>query len=830
MLDPERWQQIKEIFQAAMELPVAVRQEFIRAECGDDETLRSEVESMLDAHDEAGDFIAAPALTFVRNLVTDEPRISRIGQTFGAYRLEKEIGRGGMGAVYLAERADREFEKKVAIKLIKRGFDTDEIINRFRAERQILAALEHPNITRLIDGGATDDGLPYLVMDYVEGLPLTKYADENRLSIEERLKLFLQICAAVSYAHQNLIIHRDLKPSNILVTADGVPKLLDFGIAKLTVSNNETLTAGENTATRAMTPEYASPEQLLGQTVTTAADIYSLGVVLYELLTGTRPFRLKNHSAEEISRIITESEPLRPSAMLSRKFRENSANPKSKIQNPKLLRGDLDNIILMAMRKESARRYSSVEQFAGDIRRYLNGLPVIAREDTFSYRASKFVTRNKAGVAAGTGILLSLVGGLGATVYQARKTRRQRDKAERINKFLQKMLASADPRAQGKDVKVVRILELALQNIEKDFADTPEIAADLRTTIGLTFLSLGQLDSAETHLRAALEIRKALFGIENHETALSLNNFGRLRQAKGELHEAEKLFRQALAVLRRAHRADVLDIASVLGNLGYLLMLEAKYEEAKNAHYEELEILRGHLGEDHPDFARTLSNLANIYSVTGAKQTAEPLHRQALGITQKFYGGEHPDVALAMLHLAITISARKPDEAENLFRRTLGLRRRFFGDGHTETAWSLYYLGDILHRKGDYEQAADCAREILSWRILSIPDTHSVINSSLIMLARCYLATDRAAEAETLLRECLALRQKTLPPGHWLIATTKGYLAESFLRLERFAEAAPLLEESYLVLLEKLGADHEHTKQARKRLESFRRGSNGNTE
>jgi tetratricopeptide (TPR) repeat protein len=451
-------------------------------------------------------------------------------------------------------------------------------------------------------------------MDYVEGLPLTKYAGEHQLSIDERLKLFLQICAAVAYAHQNLVIHRDLKPSNILV------------------------------------------------------------------------------------------------------------------------------------------------------------------------RAEKFITRNKAGGAAGTEILLLLVGGFGAAVYQARKVRRQRDKAEHINKFLQKMLASADPREQGKDVKVIQILKLAAQNIEKDFSDAPEIAADLRTTIGLTFLSLGQLDSAETQLGAALAARKSLFGLENHETAMSLNNFGCLRQAKGEMKEAEELFRGALAVLRRVRRTDVLEIASVLGNLGYLLMLEAKYDEVKRAHHEELNILRERLGEAHPEFARTLSNLANIYSVTGDKQTAEPMQRKALGITERFYDGEHPDVALAMLHLAITVSSVKPGEAESLFRRTLSLRRKFFGDGHTETAWSLYYLGDILHRKGEYEQAADCAREILSWRTRSIPETHSVINSTLIMLARCYLATDRPDEAETLLHESLLLRQKTLPAGHWLIATTKGYLAESFLQ------------------------------------------------
>lgn len=833
-MDSDNWQQIKEIFQSAMELPSAKRQTFLKTKCGDDESLKSEVEAMLEANDEIGDFIVAPALSSIRDFVADESKQTRIGQKIGAYKIEKEIGRGGMGAVYLGTRADADFEKKVAIKLIKRGFDTDEIISRFRYERQILARLDHPNITRLIDGGATDDGLPYLVMDYVEGLPLTKYCEEKRLSIEERLQLFLPICAAVKYAHQNLVIHRDIKPSNILVSADGVPKLLDFGIAKLVLSNDGDRTA-EKTATRAMTPEYASPEQILGKPVTTSADIYSLGVVLYELLTGHRPFQLKNQSAEEISKIITESQPLKPSDAATRR-RGDTERAKIAASSARLpfsasqLRGDLDNIILMAMRKEPERRYLFVEQFAEDIRRYQKGLPVIAREDSFSYRAEKFVRRNKVGVSAASGIAVSLVAGIFATTRQARIARRQRDKAAKINKFLQKMLASADPRAVGKDAKVVEVLQIAADSIEKDFDNQPEIVADLRTTIGLTFLSIGQIDSAEPHLTEALEIRKSLFGLEHHETAMSLNNFGKLLQAKGDLRAAEKPYRQALAILRRVRGTDALDIASVLGNLGYLLMLGAKYEEAKAAHHEELQILCHRLGENHSDFARTLSNLANVFSITGDKQTAETMHRKAFAVMQKFYGGEHPDVALAMLHLAITVMYDKPDEAENLFRQCLKLRRRFFGDGHAETAWSLFYLGDVLMKKKDYERAIECAREILSWRDCSIPDTHSIINSALLLLARCSLETNRPAEAETLLRECVVLRRETLPPEHWLIATAEGYLAESLWQTGRFDEAAYLLKKSCETLFDKLGAHHEHTKQAQKRLKEFNEVSDYNLE
>ena len=823
MLETEKWNKAKEIFQTALVLAAAERREFIEREASGDEEIKREVETLLEAYEEAGTFIVAPVAS-IADFVESGQNASAVGREIGAYQILREIGRGGMGSVYLAQRADKEFQKKVALKLIKRGFDTDEIVRHFRNERQILANLEHPNIARLLDGGATSDGLPYLVMEYVEGTKLTLFCDEHHFELNQRLELFLAVCSAVSYAHRNLIVHRDLKPSNILVTEEGSPKLLDFGIAKLLTPTGDFGNGETATNFNVMTPEYASPEQVRGLPVSTSTDVYSLGVILFELLTGSRPYDFPSRNLEEIVRTICEFDTVRPSSAANSKLKienpksPNEANPKSKIQNPKLLRGDLDNIILKAMRKEPERRYLSVEQLSEDIRRYLKGLPVSAREDTFAYRTSKFIGRNKVGVAAVGSVALSLIAGLIGTTRNARIARRQRDKAERINRFLQKMLASPDPRAVGKDAKIVEVLRLAANSIEKDFAGQPEIVADLSSTIGLTFLSLGQTDSAESYLTDALRIRSRLLGFENPATAISLNNYGKLLQAKGDLRSAEKYFRRSLSILRRARQTEALDLAAVLGNLGYLLMLEAKYEEAKEAHREELALLRNHLGEIHAEFARTLGNLANIFSVTGDKKTAEPMHREALAVTQKFYGGEHPDVALAMLHLAITLASTKSDEAEDLFRKSLALRRRFFGNEHTETAWALFYLGDILMRKGDYEQGADYAREILSYRGRSIPETHSVIHSALLLLARCFLGDHRPLDAEKLIRECLHLRQETLPPGHWLIATTNGYLADCLLQTGRFTEALPLLEENYKALLSQFGADHEHTKQALERF------------
>jgi serine/threonine-protein kinase len=840
-MSPEKWLEVKEIFNAAHDLPPDKRQSFLAEKCPDDE-LRAEVEALLASAKEAESFIEAPALTRVANLVTAEKRASHVGKQIGAYKIEREIGRGGMGAVYLARRADQEFDKKVAIKLIKRGFDTEEIISRFRHERQILAALEHPNITRLIDGGSTDDGLPFLVMDYVEGLPLNKFCGAQKVSLEDRLDIFLQICSAVNYAHQNLIIHRDLKPSNILVTADGTPKLLDFGIAKLTAPNSSATLDGTQTTLRVMTPEYASPEQVSGQTVTTASDIYSLGVILYELLTGQRPFRIRTNRAEEISRIITDTSPTKPSESLRRGEEEKrrkgglefgkvasqvSSSPHLPFSSS-VLRGDLDNIILMAMRKEPERRYSSVEQFAEDIRRYQNGLPVIAQEDTFAYRAEKFLKRNKAGVAAGIGITVSLIAGLAATARQARIARRQRDKArleaqkaEKINQFLQKMLNSADPRTGSKDVKVIEVLGVAAESIEKDFANQPEIAADLETTLGLTYLSLGHLDSAEKCLKNALDIRLRLFPRVSEEVALGLKNYGRVLQAKGELKSAEPLFVESLETLRRLRGDLNLDVADVLTSLAYLETMKGENARAVRIYEKEIMIRREILGENHADVARNLSRLGNVLTIMGRGDLSEPIYRQSLQILEKIHGREHLDIAASVTDLIGVVNRGNFEEAEELARKALAMRRKFLGEDHADVAWSLYNLTYVLVNRDKFTEAEQTVREALGKRGTNVPDEHPVVSSSFLLLGRSLLGQGKFSEAKEAFEECLRLREKTLPEGHWLLATVRSFLGETLAYLGETATGKRLLIENYEILKEKLGKNHEQTLQALERLEKI---------
>ena len=411
----DRFRRCEELFHAAAALAGPERDEFLASACLGDPGLRGEVERLLAAHARAGDFIASPAIAAMEQ---PEARESLADRRIGPYQVLREIGRGGMGAVYLAERADGQYEQRVALKLIKRGMDTEQVLSRFRAERQILASLDHPNIARLLDGGSTDGGVPFFAMEYIEGQPIDTYADRHGLTVEERIGLFLQVCVAVTYAHQHLVVHRDIKPLNILVTSEGTPKLLDFGIAKVLHAGADEATSTV-TGLRLLTPEYASPEQVEGQHATTASDVYSLGVVLYELLTGRSPYGPRSRSPRDVVDAVRTTDPERPSAVGgTEKLRRR-------------LRGDLDVILLTALRKESARRYQSVEQFSGDLRRHLDGLPVRARPDTFRYRAGKFVRRNRAAVVAAALVALALVGGTVATAWQAREARAAQARAER---------------------------------------------------------------------------------------------------------------------------------------------------------------------------------------------------------------------------------------------------------------------------------------------------------------------------------------------------------------------------------------------------------------
>ncbi len=421
-MTPERWQQVKTLLQETLERPPADRAAFLARASGSDQELVREVESLLSAHDEAGGFIETPALAprgkpSGQDAPMDVP--TWVGRRVGPYLMVREIGHGGMGAVYLAVRADDEYRKQVAIKVIRSTLAPAFILERFRHERQILADLDHPNIARLIDAGSTEDGSPYFVMDYVDGLPIDQHCLANDLSVNARLRLFLDVCAAVHYAHQHLVVHRDLKATNVLVTPGGVPKLLDFGIAKLLAPDAQPPEDRTMTGMRVMTMESASPEQVRGERVSTASDVYALGVMLHRLLTGRGPYGVATTTPHDLARAICEDDPRRPSDVAA------------DAGVARELRGDLDTIVLKALQKEPGRRYSTVDQFAEDIVRHLGGRPVLAQPDTLRYRTTKFITRHKTGVAAAAIVAVSLVGGAAATAWQSHVAGLQKARAER---------------------------------------------------------------------------------------------------------------------------------------------------------------------------------------------------------------------------------------------------------------------------------------------------------------------------------------------------------------------------------------------------------------
>ncbi len=663
-----RWQRVEQIFDAAAELPEPERAALLDRTCAGDEDLRREVESLL-AHDLADDHFIEAAVaaatpetlmmadTSAQTAMSDDaPFPGRIGP----YRIVREIGSGGMGVVYEAIRED-EFKKRVALKIIKRGMDTVSIVRRFHRERQILAALTHPNITALLDGGTIADGRPFFVMEFVEGEPIAEYCDRRKLTIRQRLEMFRVICTAVQYAHQNLVVHRDLKPSNILVTSGGLPKLLDFGIAKILNAGATSGTTGLTVAPmRIMTPEYASPEQVRADPITTSTDVYSLGVLLYELLTGHHPYRFKTLTLQEIERVICEQPPEKPSVVITRAEQQPSERVGRQVLTPQTigatregapeqlrrrLRGDLDNILLKALQKEPDRRYASVEQFSEDIRRHLTGLPVLARNDTMAYRTGKFVSRHKVGVFAVAAVAFTLVAGVIVSSWEAMHARRAEQTAiiesataRAVNDFLQNDLlgqaSAANQSGPGTKpdphLEVRTALDRAAVRIAGKFNRQPQVEAAIRDTIGRTYMDLGLYPQARMQLERALELERRALGAENPKTLNSMEVLARTAFLQGKYYEAEALFSEALEIQRRVLGPEHPDtLRSILG-LGPIYQVQGKYAQAEALLSQAVETQRRVLGPGHPVTLAALNNLAYLYSYQGKYAQAEALDAQTL--------------------------------------------------------------------------------------------------------------------------------------------------------------------------------------------------------
>lgn len=839
-MTPEKYQQVKEIYQRVLESALEERDSFLVAACKGDDDLRSEVESLLAFREGSEKFIETPAFEAGARLLVQEQRESLEGQTIGQYSILSEIGQGGMGVVYRAARSDDQFQKEVAIKIVRLGLDTEDMRRRFRHERQILAAIDHPNIAKLLDGGTTEDGRPYLVMDFVEGEPLTTYCDQRRLPTTARLKLFLSVCSAVSYAHQNLVIHRDLKAANVLVTGEGVPKLLDFGIAKLL--NAEEVGDEGHTVTQlgVMTPEYASPEQVRGEQVTTATDVYSLGVLLYELLTGHRPYRIKSRRADEIMRVICERQPTRPSAAVTsiEVVSQEDGQTKQTItpeavsgardQSPEKLRrslsGDLDNIVLMALRKEPQRRYASVAQFADDIRRHMEGLPVAARIDTVWYRTSKFVRRHKLGVAAAAVVVLALAAGLTVAMWQARVARKERDKAtleqakaQRINKFMQETLGAPNPNQQGRDVKVIDVLEKAARRAETELANQPEVLAEVRRTIGYTYYNLELYDKGEPLLRSALKTFQETLG-ENHEaTAGCMKELGELLAYQEKYDEAIPLLRKSLEIFGRDPAQSGSRFVSAKYALAQAFYFKGDLKTAEPLYREVLDYALKNLGENDQVVADASHELGNLIRDRDYED-AIALYRRSIGIVRTF-PERKMDLATGLSNLGLALTnAGRFDEAEPVLRESYSMRREIFGENNPAPAIVLGHLSRVTFARGNYAQAETEARQAVSVLEKTLPQGHRNLAPTYVSLGRALMKNDKLAEAEKYLRQGLEIHLRRSGSEDRSSAVAESSLGECLALQKRYAAAEPLLKHSYEILQTKLGSQDWTTVESLRRL------------
>ena len=785
-MSADRWRRIEELFEAALEQAPEERDAFLARSCGADDALHEEVRALLAADTDQPDFLddlarrAGVGPNAHASLSLEEHRFT----SAGSYRIVRELGRGGMGTVYLAERAGKQFQQEVALKVVKRGMDSDLVLQRFLRERQILARLQHPGIARFFDGGRTDGGQPYFAMEYVPGQPLTEFCDAHRLGVEARLQLFLEVCEALQYAHRNLVVHRDLKPSNILVTEPGETpsgggrvKLLDFGIAKLLGEDEDpstdTLT---QTGMPLMTPEYAAPEQVRGEPVTTAADVYALGVILYELLSGHRPHLFAGRSREEIARALQDDDPLPPSAAVARGKGEREAGAHGPLTTDRLRRrlaGDLDTITLTALRKEPGRRYASAEALAEDVKRHLAGLPVLARKDSAAYRLQKFVRRNRLAVSALALVLLSLTAGLGLSVVQAKKARDERDraqlereraqlearKAESAVEFLVRVFEVADPRETGGEVLTAHeILTQGSQLVESELAGQPEVQATLDDAIGRVYVGLGRLVEARHAFERSVSRWKEEVGPHHAEVALGMARLANVSRLEGDYAGAEPRFREVLALQRELHGTDHEDIASTLDQLGLLVLADGRAEEAVPLLEEALEMRRRVFWPEHRDVAVSLNNLAGAFASMQRHDEAIVLFREAIAIWREVIGPKHPDVAVAMNNIARILKIRGDlDEAEPLYREALSIWRDHYGDGHPNVSVILGNLAALLRLRGDLEAAEPVYREGLRVARETLGDGHWQVGVAINNLGKLLHDQHELEDAEASFREALAI-------------------------------------------------------------------------
>ena len=819
-MNPERWQRLKAVFLDLVERDGEARESALASVASRDPSLAVEVRGLLSGYDAATTrLLAAPLLP--ADLATQRSHL--VGTSLGPYHLTALVGGGGMGVVY---EATRDVDgKRVAVKVLHGAEDDPDVERQVIAERRILAGLEHDNIARLIDGGVTPEGLPYFTMEFVQGRPIGAFCEEKRLDVAARLRLFRGLCAGVQYAHQRLVVHCDIKPGNVLVTDDGVPKLLDFGIARLAHAHDADPEAPTVRASAAMTPAYASPEQVSGAPLTTATDVYALGLLLYELLTGEPAQPLTSHAPAEIVRVVCSSEPRRPSL---------AAPPHRRRQ----LAGDLDAIVLKALRKEPEQRYRSAAALADDLERHLNNQTVTARRGTWTYRASRFFRRNWLPAAATVLVVaLSLVTVV-LTTLQSRRADRERIKAEKVTEFLVDLFKVSDPDSgHGRDITAREVLDAGARRVAAELKDQPDVQATLFDTIGRVYVNLGlypeatrfhrqalelhrhdphasQLEiaasldqvgrslyyeskyaEAEAMHREALAVRAKVLGEADPSNAQTLDYLGIVVDMQGRYKEGEQLHRRAIALYRAASAAAHPDVATGLSNLANNLYDQGRYAESEALNREALAMRRKTLGPTHRLVAWSLHNLGNAIQEQGRYAEAETMHREALAALRRVHGAEHPDIALMLGSVAIDLyKQNRLAESEAVHREELAMNRKLLGDESFAVAATLFNLAETLAAEGHFTEYVPLQRQTLAlFRQLLDPE-HPYCGKSLSGLAIALAALDRPAEAEAAGREALAIQQRHQPQDLTEIAAAQIGLAVALTAGGKLDEAEKLVK------------------------------------
>ncbi|MCH9646727.1 MAG: serine/threonine-protein kinase [Deltaproteobacteria bacterium] len=779
-----------QLFDAAIELPGSQQRAFLDQACVDSPQLRTKIERLLTAHRAAQHFLERPMARITASPTHPEASTGASSdssqveapQRLGPYRLLELLGEGGMGSVFIASRDDQEFERLVAIKLIRQGMESTETRRRIQQERQILAGLEHPNIARLYEGSTTEAGRPFLVMELIEGLPIDQFCDRHRLSIEERLKLFAKVCDGVAFAHRNLVVHRDLKPANILVTKDGTPKLLDFGIAKLLDTDHDSKSGHPSslditrTGFGPRTPAYASPEQVRGDLVTTASDVYALGVLLFQLLVGRGPYAPESASRHELERAILEQEPRPASEVAMAGYLDGEGMPgpsageivRGRRLEPKALRkrlqGDLDAIVLTALRKDPTLRYSTPEALAEDLQRHLDNLPVRAQRDSLAYRVGKFVRRHRLAVAMGTAIAALLCGFVVRLQAEHNRTLELRERERTVSTFLKGLFRVHDPsEGRGESLTAREILQTGVNQLDDTLEDQPILKASLLNTVGEVFTNLGHVQEGRGFFERAQAMIDAVPEAEHQERARILKNLGWIHLWFGEVQEAEVSLEDALVLYRKLNPPNAEEQTSALVTLSTTQRILGDLPRAEALAQQALALARTVTGDGNIALAEALAAKASVATAKGAYEQAKNLTAEALELRLRSFGEDDPETASLMAQMGVTlVQVGDLEEAKRLQLKALEIQRRLLGDAHPAVLITHRKLANTELRLGDFEAAEQAIASTLEGLKSQLRPEHPDVASSLQLLGSIQLQLGKLELAQSNLQASLEIFRQAL--------------------------------------------------------------------